>query len=708
MIKADFVGSNCTPLVVGEGLLEYKCNYFLGNDPTKWRTDVPNYSAVVYEDIYPGIDLKYYGNGKQMEYDFIVSPGADFSQIRIQYKGVKSISVDAAGHLVVETEWGTVTEMTPLVYQLKAIERIQVKGEYVLLGDDTFGFLLSEGYNPKLALVIDPVLVYSTYLGGGDNEWGYGIAVDNSGCAYVTGTTYSTDFPTENPYQTDQGDWDVFVTKLSSSGNSLVYSTYLGGNDGDIGRGIAVDASGAAYVTGWTESTDFPTENPYQGTLHGLAGFISDAFVTKLSNSGSSLVYSTYLGGNSNEWGYDIAVDTSGAAYVTGYTSSADFPTEDPYQTDQGYGDVFVSKLSSSGSSLVYSTYLGGNSGDYGYAIAVDASGAAYVTGWTYSGDFPTENPYQTYQGDWDVFVTKLSSSGNSLVYSTFLGGNYRDCGKGIAVDASGAAYVTGWTSSTDFPTENPYQTYQGDWDVFVTKLSSSGSSLVYSTYLGGSDFDIGLGIAVDTFGAAYVTGKTYSHNFPTENPYQSDRSGYCDVFVTKLSSAGNSLVYSTYLGGTDYETVDGIAVDASGSAYVTGETGSPDFPTTPDAYDTSYNGSVDAFVAKIADNGTSVDEIKSPTIPDGFRLSQNYPNPFNPQTQFELSLPHASHVKVEIFNVLGQQVTTLVDKRLPAGSYRITWDGKDDVGQEVSSGVYLYRLTADEFVHSRKMLLLK
>jgi len=274
----------------------------------------------------------------------------------------------------------------------------------------------------------------------------------------------------------------------------------------------------------------------------------------------------------------------------------------------------------------------------------VDASGAAYVTGYTYSTDFPTENPYQTYQGGTDVFVTKLSSSGDALLYSTYLGGGNWDWGRAIAIDAAGAAYVTGRTYSTDFPTENPYQTYQGYYDVFVTKLSSSGSSLLYSTYLGGNNDDGGWGIAVDASGAAYVTGKTYSTDFPTLNPYQTDPDqGYKDVFVTK-----------------------------------------------------------------IADDGTSVDEIYSPTLLDGFILSQNYPNPFNPQTQFEFSLPHASHVKVEVFNVLGQRVTTLVDKRLPAGSYRVTWDGKDYVGQEVSSGVYLYRLTADEFVQSRKMLLLK
>jgi len=607
MIKASFVGANPDPRMVGEDMLEYKCNYFLGNDPDKWRTDVPNYSAVVYEDIYPSIDLKYYGNGKQMEYDFIVSPGADPSQIAVQYKGAKSLSIDAAGCLVVETDWGEVVEQRPVVYQMSGGDRFLLVGEYVLKGDKAFGFALPDGYDADLPLVIDPTLDYSTYLGGSNDDYGRAIAVDASGAAYVTGCTHSTDFPTLNPYQTDQGYCDVFVTKLSNSGNSLVYSTYLGGSINDWGFSIAVDASGAAYITGDTYSTDFPTVNPYQ-TYQGK----TDVIVTKLSSDGSSLVYSTYLGGNSWDGGSSIAVDVSGAAYVTGATASPDFPTENPYQTYQGGYDAFITKLSSGGNSLLYSTYLGGELGgcgiDEGYHIAVDASGAAYVTGFTESTDFPTENPYQTYQGGEDVFVTKLSIDGSSLVYSTYLGGNNSDNGRGIAVDASGAAYVTGHTFSTDFPTENPYQAYQDYSDVFVTKLNSSGSSLVYSTYLGGSDYDEGSDIAVDCSGAAYVTGHTYSKNFPTLNAYQGDQDTI-DVFITKLTTGGNSLVYSTYLGGNDVDYSSGITVYAAGAAYVTGWTSSTDFPTE-NPYQTDQ-GFLDAFVVKFAEPCCNHDGIR-------------------------------------------------------------------------------------------------
>ncbi len=606
MIKANFVGSNPNPRMVGEGILEYKCNYFLGNDPAKWRTDVPNYSAIVYEDIYPGIDLKYYANGKQMEYDFIVSPGADPSQIMVRYEGAKSLSVDAAGRLVVETEWGKVVEQRPVVYQLSGSDRVSVDGEYVLKGDQTFGFRLGPGYNPALAVIIDPVLEYSTYLGGNNHDFGYGITVDAFGAVYVIGETYSTDFPTENPYQTDQAGQDVFITKLSASGNSLVYSTYLGGSDNDRGFGIAVDVSGVVYVTGDTYSADFPILKPYQGTYQ---GGMTDVFVTKLSNSGNSLLYSTYLGGSDGDFSRGIAVDSSGAVHVTGDTWSTNFPTENPYQTDLlGYSDAFVTKLSNSGRSLVYSTYLGGGGYEYARGIAVDASGAAYVMGRTSSSDFPTENPYQTNQSDWDVFVTKLSSSGSSLVYSTYLGGSYREWGYGIAVDASGAAYVTGETGSIDFPTENPYQTDQGNYDAFVTKLSSSGNSLVYSTYLGGNGNDCSIGIAVNASGEVYVVGSTYSSDFPTENPYQTDQLGR-DVFVTKLNNSGNSLVYSTYLGGSSDDFSWAIALDATGSVYVTGSTESSDFPTE-NPYQTNQGGQ-DVFVTRFFEPYCNHDGIR-------------------------------------------------------------------------------------------------
>ena len=470
-IKASFVGSNPNSRMVGHEKMEYKCNYFIGNDPNEWHTDVPNYKTIIYEEIYDGIDLKYYGNGTHMEYDFIVSPGADFSQIKIQYEGAESILVNANGELIVETIWGEVVEQRPVVYQVENDRRIPVEGIYSLQGDNSFGFELS-GYNPVLPLVIDPVLSYSTYLGGSGDDVAWGIVVDTSGVTYITGYTTSTDFPTQNPYQSVFGGIysDVFITKLSNDGNSLIYSTYLGGNDEDFGFCIAIDTSRGVYVTGYTTSTDFPTQNPYQSAY---GGGTHDVFIAKLNSDGNSLVYSTYLGGNISDGGYGIAVDVSGVAYVTGFTCSADFPTQTPYQiTSGGDYDGFVTKLSNDGNSLIYSTYIGGSDNDYGFDIAIDALGAAYITGKSYSTDFPTENPLQPDQDTTDIFVTKFSSGGNSLVYSTYLGGSDEDDSYGIAIDSHKEVYVTGWTASSDFPTLNPYQfSNSGYADVFITKI---------------------------------------------------------------------------------------------------------------------------------------------------------------------------------------------------------------------------------------------
>jgi hypothetical protein len=599
VLTAKFLGGNTNPEVVVEGQMEYKCNYFLGNEPTKWHTDVPNYSAITLKDVYPGINIKYYDGGTgQAAYEFVVAPGADMSQIKVAYEGAEATTLDADGQLVVQTKWGNMTAAIGSSAEGSGL----VSPRLTRSSDNTYGIALS-GQNHNEAMSSKVGLVYSTYLGGGQVDRGYAIAVNGNGNAYVTGTTLSSDFPTLNPYQTDQPSYDVLVTKLSSSGNSLIYSTYLGGWDDEGGYGIAVDASGNAYVTGWTDSHAFPTTNRYQAYQGG-----NDVFVAKLSSYGNTLIYSTYLGGGGDDggnpstgFGGGIVIDGSGNAYVTGYTASSDFPTLNPYQTDQPGPDAFVTKFSSTGSTLIYSTYLGGADYDWGYGIAVDGSGNAYVTGFTLSSDFPTLNPYQTEPdlfGD-DVFVTKLSSSGNSLIYSTYLGGEGDDWGTGIAIDSSGNAYVTGNAGSPDFPTLNPYQTYPDDNsdNAFVTKLSSSGNSLIYSTYLGGGSIDRGEGIAIDDSGNAYVAGYTYSSDFPTLNPYQAAHQGDQDVFVTKLSSSGNSLIYSTYLGGANPDDGRAIVIEGNGDAYVTGEAGSDDFPTL-NPYQTYQDG--DVFVTKL------------------------------------------------------------------------------------------------------------
>jgi len=565
-IKASFIDANPNPKMFGSEMMEYKCNYFIGNDPDQWHTDVPNYRAVIYEEIYTGIDLKYYGNGRHMEYDFIVSPGADPSQIAIQYEGALSLSVNAGGELVVETEWGEVIEQKPVIFQVQDGARNMVEGEYFLTGSNSFGFSISDNYNPELPLVIDPVLSYSTYLGGSENDYGYGIAVDNSGNAYITGYTPSQDFHT----------YDVFITKLNSSGNDLIYSTYLGGSHWDWGYAIAVDDSGNAYITGYTLSSDFPTVGEYQAYQGGW-----DVFITKLNSSGNDLIYSTYLGGSDDDYGLAISIDDSGNAYITGITASSDFPTVGEYQTYQGEYDVFITKLNSSGNDLIYSTYLGGSDDDYGFGIAVDNSGNAYITGYTYSSDFPTVGEYQTDQGSDDVFITKLNSSGDDLIYSTYLGGSYGDRGHGISVDDSGNAYITGETDSPDFPTVGEYQTDQDDRDVFITKLNSSGNDLIYSTYLGGSGWDEGYAITIDNSGNAYITGSTSSPDFPTVGEYQTAQ-GNDDAFAAKIG---------------DYADTDGDGI-------------SDMVDNCPDQYNPGQEDSDDDGIGDLCDSDADGDDI--------------------------------------------------------------------------------------------------
>jgi hypothetical protein len=615
LIKAQFVDANPYSEIIGEDRLSHNCNYFYGNDPSKWRTDVPNYSAMVYRDLWPGIDLRYHGDGRGMKYDFIVNPGADVSQIRIRYEEVDGLSLTNQGDLQVRTTFGLVYEKIPSIYQEIAGQRIDVAGQYILIEPGVFGFQVQD-YNFSIPLVIDPELVYSTYLGGGSIDRGYSIAVDGSGSAYVTGITSSSNFPTVNPYDGSlNGDNDAFLAKLSAPGNSLVYSTYLGGGGGEYSFDIAVDGSGSAYVTGWTTSSDFPTVNPYNGNHNGLI----DVFVVKISTSGSFLVYSTFLGGSAHNKGYGIAVDGSGSAYVTGWTISSDFPTVNAYDDSfNGGDDIFVTKLSATGNSLVYSTYLGGSYSDWyseiGWDIAVDGSGSAYVTGRTSSSDFPTVNAYDgSYNGEEEAFLAKFSASGSSIVYSTYLGGYSRDYGYSIAVDGSGSAYVTGRTSSSDFPTVNAYDgSYNGEEEAFLAKFSASGSSIVYSTYLGGYSRDYGYSIAVDGSGSAYVTGRTSSSDFPTVNAYDGSYNGG-DAFVTKFSVSGSSLIYSTYLGGNDSENGDCIAVDSGGNAYITGTTFSTDFPTQ-NPYQTDQPED-DAFVAKFGSSGGSRLTINIPII---------------------------------------------------------------------------------------------
>jgi len=612
-LRMSLVGAAREPVVTGLDELPGKANYFIGKDRSKWRTNVPTYAKVQYRNVYPGVDLVYYGNQRQLEYDFVVAPGADPKKIALRFRGADKLEIDVEGNLVLRTASGDIHQHKPVIYQEIDGFRREVAGGYVRKGADRVGFQLA-AYDTTRPLIIDPVVLsYSTYLGGGAGDFSNGIAVDAAGNAYVTGFTASSDFPTTaGTFQPNFGGaGGAFVTKLNPAGTALVYSTYLFGNGGG-GNGIAVDADGNAYVAG-------------------------GGFVAKLDPAGAVLIYSILFDGRGN----GIALDADRSAYVTGQTDSPNFPTTiGAFQTTFAGGDAFVMKVDPTGSALVYSTYLGGSGADWGNGIAVDSGGNAYVTGITFSTDFPTTAGAFQSAVSGGAFVTKLDPAGSALVYSTYLGGSDAQA-RGIAVDGGGNAYVTGVTSSADFPTTaGAYQvTYGGTQagsggDAFVTKLDPTGSGLVYSTYLGGDGSDWGNGIAVDIDGNAYVTGTTSWITFPTTpDAFQPDSRGGSGVngtdgFFTKLNPTGSALVYSTYLGGTDLDLGLGIALDAKGNAYVTGATNSTDFPTTAGAYQPALSGVVccrrpasDAFVTKF---GGVVAIPPTPTGPQPTRSEES------------------------------------------------------------------------------------
>jgi hypothetical protein len=618
VVRMSLAGANAHPQLAGLDRQPGLSHYFIGDDPARWQRNVPSYASVRYAAVYPGIDLIYHGNNRQLEYDFAVAPGADPKRIAFTFDGVRKISVDADGNLVLATSGGDIVQHRPLVYQDIDGQRVSVDGAYRLLGEHRVGFQVAS-YDRSRALIIDPVLVYATYLGGSSNDIARAIAVDGSGGVYVTGETNSVNFPSASSSSVQPataGSTDVFVAKLNAAGSALVYSTYLGGSGGDSGYAIAVDSGGNAYVTGETNSPTaaatgnipFPRVGAFQTNYNGGG----DAFFTKLSADGSAIVYSTYLGGTGVERGYGVAVDSVGAAYFTGFTNSVNFPTVFPFQGVNGGGgnyDAFVVKLNAAGSAMVYSTYLGGNASEYsidGGAIAVDGSGNAYVAGTTASTNFPgaSASTIQPANGGGfnDGFVVKLNTDGNAIVYSSYLGGSGYDAVNGIALDAQANAYVTGYTDSPNFPTVSPIQATRNGFgdDAFVAKVNAAGSALVYSTYLGGSGSDIAYDIAVDSRGRAFVSGSTSSSNFPTAGAIQPYFSAPA-IFVSELNPAGSALLFSTYYGGSNGSQHGyGIAFDTIGNAYVTGDTSATNFPTTA-AFQPAYAGSgTDAFILKI------------------------------------------------------------------------------------------------------------
>jgi hypothetical protein len=587
-------------------------NYMEGSRPEQWRTSIPRYAKIKYRNLYPGIDLIYYGKQNRLEYDLVVAPDVSWQSIRLAFGGAKNLEVDREGSLRLQAGGAWVTQGRPVVYQSVRSGRSEVFGRYVMRGGHEVGFEIG-AHDPNRPLIIDPTLAFASYLGGSGDDYGNAVTIDASGCAYVVGETGSANFPTLGPEQVSMaGDTDVFVTKWNAAGTGLIYSTYIGGSNRDVALGVALDAGGNAYVTGFTYSGDFPITN---GALR--TSFVGDskAFVLKLNAAGNGLIYSTFLGGSGDDYGAGIAVNATGEAHIAGYTASIDFPiTTGAFQQYYGGGsyDGFLAKLNAAGSALIYATYLGGIANDTAAGVALDPNGNIYVTGQTQSTNFPTVNPVQAIGSESAAFVVKINAAGQ-VQYSTYLGGTGLNNGTAIAADAAGNAYVTGFTDAPDFPvTSSAYQGINdGSYDAFAAVLNASGSSILSATYLGGSGQDAGYAIALGGSGSIFIAGSTTSIDFPAYAATQPAYNGGGDAFVAEFNDQLSSLVYATYFGGGGNDLAAGVAADFAGNVYITGSTSSGEsaigLPITPGAFQPIGVGGIDAFLAKLAVSGSSL-----------------------------------------------------------------------------------------------------
>lgn len=661
-------------------------NYLIGNDPSKHASNVGLYKEAVVKDVYNGIDMRYYFDKGLLRYDYVVHPGANPSQIHFSLEGTEKTYLNEKGELIFTTCFGEVKNADLYSYQQQ--DKKPIATQFTKHGE-SWTFALGS-YEKSQTLIIDP-LIYSTYIGGSNQDLSKSIALDISGNAYITGRTISANFNiTTGAFQsTFAGTVDVFVTKLNNTGTALIYSTYIGGSLDDEGNSIALDTLGNAYITGFTSSPNYDiTAGAFQTTKSGS----TNVFVTKLNSIGTALIYSTYIGGG-DDVGYSIALDAFSNAYITGNTQSSNYDiTAGAYQTTfAGYSDVFITKLNSAGTALIYSTYLGGSNYEKGRSIALDAFGNAYITGYTQSQDFDTTSgAFQTTHagGNKDVFISKLNSTGTALIYSTYIGGINDDDASSIALDSYNNAFITGANGGFYPITAGAFQTTPlSGTNPFISKLNSIGTSLIYSTYLGGSYSGYGTAIALDALGNAYITGYTSAIDYPvTAGAIQATFTGIAggpwDVFVSKLNSTGSTLMYSTYIGGNNVDFGKSIALDDSGNAVITGYTQSPDYDTTTGAFQTINAGTYNIFVSKIGISGTS--SISEITKNDWFAV---YPNPSQGIYKLDFKNTITEPLFIEVFDIKGQ----LINTKPVSNSNSINLDISNE-----PAGVYILKVKAN------------
>ena len=636
-VAYTLIGNNTEVNTQGKQKQSGYYNYLIGNDPSKHASYVGLYKEALVKQVYEGIDMRYYFDKGSLRYDYLVHPGADPSQIKFNLEGSDKNYLNEKGELVFTTCFGEVKNTELYCYQQK--DKKQVSSKFIKNAEG-YSFELGQ-YNKNEIFIIDP-LIYSTYIGGSSNDAAIEIKVDNSNNAYITGGTGSSNYNiTLGSFQiTKNGassSSDAFVTKLNSTGSTLIFSTFLGGNNGDGGSSLSIDNLDFLYITGITTSNDFPvTASAFQTTISTGGGLNDrDIFITKLNSTGSALIYSTYLGGSNDDYSVSIATNFEGETFITGMTNSNNFDvTPGAFQTSFSspltpIRDAFITKIDSTGSALIYSTYIGGSNVEETYSIALDSSNNAYITGITLSADFDiTLGAFQaTLNGNSDLFVCKLNSTGTALIYSTLIGGSGDERGQSIVLDKSNNAYITGFSSSNDYDiTTGAYQTTFGGgmYDAVVSKINSLGSSLIYSTYFGGNLEEFGYSIKIDTSENAYITGQTNSNNFGvTIGAHQTNLTGGYDAFVSKLNNLGSTLIYSTYLGGSNNDNSLSITIDGTESVYIAGYTFSLNFITSLGAFQTNFGGGTgDAFITKLELTGAT--SILSNTKNNSFSISPN------------------------------------------------------------------------------------